>query len=213
MKTVYIADDQSLFRKGMVRLLSTFKGVSKVKEAKDGKELIQLVKSAPPDVVLMDYKMPVMDGAKASKYILNHFESVKILMLSMNDEERFIFEMMELGVHGYLLKNAEPEEVENAIEIVTEKDFYYNQLVTDVLRKGIQYRNKKAPHQANSILTLREKEILVLICQELTAKEIAEKLSISERTVNSHRANLIEKIGARNTVGLVRYALESNLLK
>ncbi len=209
---VYIADDQNLFRKGMSSLVSSFKGVTEVKEAENGKEVIRLVKQSAPHVILMDYRMPVMDGAACSEYIIAHFPQVKIIMLSMNDEQHFVYQMMELGVHGYLLKNAEPEEVEEAIQAVVEKDFYYNHLVMSATRNALKHRKyleekKTLPKIA---LTQREKEVLLLICKELTAKEIADRLFISERTVNHHRANLMEKIGARNTVGLVKYAIENH---
>jgi two-component system, NarL family, response regulator DegU len=116
--TVYLADDHTFVRKGMIRLLNTFHRVGDIKEAANGKELIDLMHVAPPDAVVLDFEMPVMNGFETSKYIVEHFPGVKILILTMHTEEIFILNLMELGVHGFLNKNAEPEEVEQALYAV-----------------------------------------------------------------------------------------------
>ncbi|MEM6361109.1 MAG: response regulator transcription factor [Bacteroidota bacterium] len=214
--TIYVTDDQTLFRKGMSRLVKTFKKVGKVEEASNGKEALDLVKKEIPHVILMDLEMPIMDGIEATEKILAKYPSVKIIILSMHDSFQHIYYLMELGAHAFLLKNAEPEEVEAAIEAVIEKDFYQNQLVIEALRKGAI--NKKAAESRPSFntslpLTEREKEILSLICQEMTMKVISERLNLSERTVQNHRANIMEKLDVKNTVGLVRYAYECGLIQ
>lgn len=210
---VYIADDHTLFRKAMVNLLKTFERVHEVKDAENGKELLALIKSDSPDVVIVDLQMPVMDGAEACENILSRFPHVKIIILTMHDSEKFILHMMETGVHAFLLKNTEPDELEKAIYSVAEKDFYHNDLVATVLRKNV--REKKSgqrPVFGPTDLTEREKEILVLTCQELTIREIGQRLSLSENTVRNHRVNIMEKIGVNNTVGLVKYAYECGLI-
>lgn len=214
--TIYITDDQTLFRKGMARLVKTFSKVGRVEEAGNGKELLSLIKTEAPDAVLLDLEMPVMDGIEAAERIITKYPKVKIIILSMHDSHQHIYSLMELGAHAFLLKNAEPEEVEEAIKSVIENDFYQNQLVTEALRKGAM--NKKAAELRPSFgltnpLTEREKEILVLICQEMTMKVISQRLNLSERTVQNHRANIIDKLGVKNTVGLVRYAYESGLIQ
>jgi two-component system response regulator DegU len=210
---VYIADDHTLFRKAMVNLLKSFDRVHEVRDAENGKELLSLIKAEKPDVVIVDLQMPVMDGAETCENIISRYPDVKIIILTMHDSEKFVLHMMEAGVHAFLLKNTEPEELEKAIYSVAEKDFYHNDLVAAVLRKNV--REKKSgqrPAFGQTDLTDREKEILILTCQELTIREIGHKLSLSENTVRNHRVNIMEKIGVNNTVGLVKYAYETGLI-
>jgi two-component system, NarL family, response regulator DegU len=211
---VYIADDHTLFRKAMVNLIKSFDAVELVKDAENGKELLTLMKTEVPDVAIVDLQMPVMDGADASENIVEKYPDVKIIILTMHDSERYILHMMEMGVHAFLLKNTEPEELEQAIHAVVEKDFYHNDLVASVLRKNV--RDKKTgqrPDFSATELSDREIEIVKLVCQELTIKEIGSKLSISENTVRNHRSNIMEKIKVSNMVGLVKYAYETGLVK
>jgi DNA-binding NarL/FixJ family response regulator len=211
---IYIADDHTLFRKAMVNLLKTFDAIGEVKDAENGKELLTLIKYDQPHVAIVDLQMPVMDGAETCEAILDKYPDVKIIILTMHDSERFILHMMEMGVHAFLLKNTEPDELENAIHAVIEKDFYHNDLVAAVLRKNVkEKRTAVRPAFSTAELTDREKEILKLVCDELTIKEIGSKLSVSEHTVKNHRANIMEKIGVSNVVGLVRYAYETGLVK
>lgn len=211
---VYIADDHTLFRKAMVGLIETFKDVGEVKDAENGKELLTLVSEALPDVVIVDLQMPVMDGVETCERILSKYPDVKLIVLTMHDSEKYIVHMLELGVHAFLLKNTEPDELEKAIYAVAEKDFFHNDLVAAVLRRNMKQRvSGERPVFKSSELTERESEILLLICQELTLKEIADKLNISEHTARNHRVNLMEKVGVKNTVGLVKYAYESGLIK
>ncbi len=210
---VVIADDHKLFRKGMRSLLESFERIGHIDEASNGKELLEMITNEQPHVILMDLQMPVMDGAEASQQVIDTYPDVKILVLTMYDDEKFILHMMEMGVHGYLLKNAEPEEVEKAIYSVHENDFYYNKRVTEVLRKGIMLNSHDKPAFDNqSHLTARESEVLNLICNEMTNQQIAKELEISRRTVEKIRSNLLEKVNAKNTVGLVRYAIDHGIL-
>jgi two-component system, NarL family, response regulator DegU len=211
---VYMADDHTLFRKAMVNLIRGFENILEVKDAENGKELLTLMKYQLPDVAIVDLQMPVMDGVATCETIVAKYPGVKIIILTMHDSEKYILHMMELGVHAFLLKNTEPEELEEAINSVMEKDFYHNDLVASVLRKNV--REKKTGHRpsfAAQDLTEREKEIVSLVCQELTNKEIGEKLSLSENTVRNHRANIMEKLGVNNMVGLVKYAYETGIVK
>ncbi|MBX2969149.1 MAG: response regulator transcription factor [Cyclobacteriaceae bacterium] len=210
---VYIADDHTLFRKAMVNLLRTFSRVNEVKDAENGKELLELVKKEPPQVVVVDMQMPVMDGVETCENLVKKYPDVKVIMLTMHDSEKYILHMVELGVHAFLLKNTEPEELEHAIYTVHDKDFYHNDLVANVLRKSVREQlEARRPEFSNVNITDREKEILHLICKELTIKEIAQRLNLSEHTVRNHRTNLMEKIGAENAIGLVRFAYESGLI-
>jgi DNA-binding NarL/FixJ family response regulator len=211
---IYMADDHTLFRKAMVNLIRGFENIGEVKDAENGKELLTLMKYQVPDVAIIDLQMPVMDGTETSEYILQKYPDVKIIILTMHDSEKFILHMMEMGVHAFLLKNTEPEELEEAIHSVIEKDFYHNDLVATVLRKNVkEKRASLRPAFSANELSDREKEIVVLVCQELTIKEIGQKLSISENTVRNHRVNIMEKVGVNNMVGLVKYAYDSGLVK
>ncbi len=200
---VYLAEDHNVVRKGMQRLLLSFHNVRLVKDAANGKELIALIEEEVPDVVILDVEMPVMGGIEASKIIINRFPSVKILILTMHHEAFFIGKLMEIGVHGFLSKSAEPEEVEKALQSIVDKDFYKNELVEKFLGKS---RNTDNDEKYNK-LTTRELEILVLICQEFSPSEISERLMISEKTFFNHRTNILEKTNVKNNVGLIRFAL------
>lgn len=206
---VYIADDHTFVRKGMIRLLNTFQRIGEIKEASSGKELIELVNDSIPDAVILDLEMPGMNGFDASKHLVEHFPNVKILILTMHTEEVFILNLMELGVHGFLNKNAEPEEVEQALYAILDKDFYRNEIVNQALRNGI----KRTPNPTSLKLSPRELEILLLICQELTPPEISGRLRISEKTFFNHRTNILSKTGVRSNVGLVKYAYQNGFLE
>lgn len=211
---VYIADDHTLFRKAMVNLIQGFENIVEVKDAENGKELLTLMKYQVPDVAIVDLQMPVMDGVATCEALVQKYPTVKIIILTMHDSEKYILHMVEMGVHAFLLKNTEPEELEAAIHSVIDKDFYHNDLVAAVLRKNV--REKKAgqrPSFAAADLTDREKEIVILVCQELTNKEIGQKLSLSENTVRNHRVNIMEKVGVNNMVGLVKFAYDTGLVK
>jgi two-component system response regulator DegU len=205
--TIYIADDHTFVRKGMTRLLNTFHRVGEVREAADGQELLKLVKEVQPDAVILDLEMPGMNGTETAKQLVEHFPDVKIIILTMHTEEFFILSLMEIGVHGFLNKSAEPEEVERALYAVTDKDFYRNEIVNQALLNGI--RRSTSP----SKLSPREVEILLLICQEYTPSEISARLQISEKTFFNHRAHILSKIDGRGNVGIVKYAYQHGLLE
>ena len=211
---VYIADDHTLFRKAMVNLLSTFKRVSEVKDAENGKELLTLMKYDVPDVAIVDLQMPVMDGSETCQVIVQKYPDVKLIILTMHDSEKYILHMMEMGVHAFLLKNTEPDELERAIYAVVEKDFYHNDLVASALRKNFNdKKHTKNPLLKSTELSDREKDIVRLLCQELTNKEIGDRLGLSERTVENHRYRILEKLNLKSTIGLVRYAYDSGIIK
>ncbi|MEK6783399.1 MAG: response regulator transcription factor [Bacteroidota bacterium] len=205
---IFIADDHTVVRKGMSRLLKTFKRVVEVQEASNGKELIQLIGKEQPDAVILDVEMPVMGGLDAARYLLEHFPDVKILVLTMHTEDVFISRLMDLGVHGFLSKASGPEEVENALYAIVDKDFYKNNLVDNAL-----HNLKKQPLDPTlEKLSHREVEVLVLICQEHTPGEISARLNISEKTFFNHRSSIIAKTAVRNNIGLYKFALQHGFL-
>jgi DNA-binding NarL/FixJ family response regulator len=205
---VYIADDHTVVREGMVRLLSTFSRVATIKEAKNGKELIDLVKNEQPHAVILDVEMPVMSGIEVTRYLTDHFPDVKILILTMHTEDFFIQRLLLFGAHGFLTKSAPANEVEKALYAIVDFDFYRNQIIEKAIMLS---RENKDIEKHPSRLTPREEEILRLICQEFTAKEISERLEISEKTFFNHRANILTKAGCKGNVGLFRYAVSKGL--
>lgn len=207
-----IADDHKIFRQGLKISLVDDHKLKCIGEAGNGLELLDMLKTKKADVVLLDLKMPEMDGMETLKPLKEQYPDLKIVVLTMFDEEHFILHMMESGANGYLLKNAEPQEIKTAIHSVYENEYYFNDLVnTTLLRKVVQ--QKKAPRFKEEIkLNERETEILQLICQEFTAAEIAQKVFLSTRTIEGIRSSLLEKIGVRNTAGLVMYAVKNGIV-
>jgi DNA-binding NarL/FixJ family response regulator len=207
--SVYVADDHPVVRKGMARLLKTFGRIGSVGEAANGKELVDLLADELADVVIMDIEMPTLGGVEAAKIISQRFPSVKILVLTLHAEEVFIDKLLDIGVNGFLNKSVEPEELEKALYAVVDNDFYRNAIVERALQKS----NRDGKADSYGKLSTREIEILLLICDELTPGEISQRLQISEKTFFNHRANILEKTGARNNVGLLKFALTKGLKK
>ena len=207
-----LADDQVLFRKGMALLLRDMAGAEVVLECANGEELLAGLKSTVVDIVLLDLEMPVMDGMEAMRRIRLEFPAVKVIVLSSHDEEKFIAHLMELGANGYMLKNAEPDEIDTAIRSVAQSGFYLNDTVNRAtLHALVQKKQVKPTFNDIDPLSERELEVLRGICQELTTAEIAEKIFVSPRTVEFHRNNLLLKTGARNAAGLVVYAMTKGI--
>ncbi len=206
---VYLADDHTVVRKGMLRLLKTFDRVGHVDEAANGKELIRLVEIKQPDAVILDLEMPVMGGIETTRYLSDHFPDVKILILTMHTEEVFVIRLMDLGVHGLLSKSCGPDEVESALYAIVDRDFYRNDIMERALHRLHGTAKSDKSYQK---LTSRELEIMLLICQELSPGEVSERLQISEKTFFNHRANILAKVNCRSNVGLVKYAHEKGLL-
>jgi two-component system, NarL family, response regulator DegU len=206
---VLIADDHTLFRKGLVMLLKSFPGVVEVSDVDNGQKALDFLKEKPADIVLLDIDMPVLNGKDTAKKILLRWPDLKIIKVSMNDDLGTISELIEMGVHSYLLKTAKPEEVQIAIQFVVNNDFYYNQIIAKALKSShLDHSLEEDPIN----VTKREAEILRLICQELTMKEIGDKLCISEKTIHTHRKNLMKKTSAKNAVGLVKFAIQTKIV-
>jgi DNA-binding NarL/FixJ family response regulator len=208
-----IADDHKIFRQGLKMTLADDHKIKCTGEAANGLELLELLQKARPDVILLDLKMPEMDGLEVLKEIRQRYEDLKVIVLTMFDDEHFILHMMEAGANGYLLKNAEPSEIKNAIHAAFENGYYFNDLVNTVMLKKIVQQHKTTPKFRDEIkLNDKEAEILKLICEEHTAAEIGKKIFLSTRTVEGIRSMLLEKIGVRNTAGLVMYAVKNGIV-
>jgi len=209
-----IADDHNLFRKGMAAMLNQIKDFELIGEAANGKELLDLLAKVKPDIALLDLQMPVMDGVEATEQIQVLFPHLKVIIVSMHDEDRFIIHLLEKGVNGYLLKDAEPGEVENAIRRVMTDGYYYSDFVSKALHRKVITRAAPPVPLFNSKIHIspREVEVLQQLCEGLSTIEISEKLFVSPRTVEGHRLRLLEKTGTKNTAGLVAYAFKNDLL-
>jgi DNA-binding NarL/FixJ family response regulator len=213
---IAIADDEALFRRGMRLILDDYPDMKVILEAENGEDLIGKIKASTdlPDVLLLDMKMPVMGGAEVAQIIRSQFPSIYIIVVSSHISKAFILNMIQIGASSYLGKNAHPDSVVETIRGVTEKGFYYNPMVMEVIRESLTGKLSSKPEPvADADLTAREKEVLQFICAELTTQEIADKLFISGRTVEGHRNNLLSKLGCRNTAGLVVYAIQHGLVK
>lgn len=210
---VAIADDHKIFRKGVILSLRQYANIKFVLEAENGQDLIDGVKEANPDVILMDLKMPVKDGIETTKYINKFFPKIRILILTMYEDERFVGHLMDSGANGYLLKSTEPEEIKQGITDVMQNGFYLNNFVNRVLIKKNYAKQKFNPNLSSElIISDREKEVLTLVCMEHTAQEIAKRMDISARTVEAIKDRLMERFGVKNSVGLVFFAMKNSLI-
>jgi len=210
---ILVTDDHTLFRKGTMMLLETFEGIEFVDEAKNGKEALQKLSETPFDLILLDLEMPVMDGIEACRTLADKHPDKRILILTQHNDPDFIRSLATAGAQGYILKNTGKAELINAINAVMNDQNHYGQEVVNALVSGI--RNHKKVVKKEEIapdLTSRELEVLRLIVQEFTAHQIADKLFISQHTVDTHRKNLLSKLGVKNTAGLVRHAVKSGLV-
>lgn len=214
MIKVAIADDHKLFREGVRFMLDQMYDIEYVYEASNGRELLQEFQlKGPPDVVLLDLDMPELDGIETLKVIEMEYREVGVIILTMYEDRKMIAYLMELGANGYLLKDTNHEELQKAIEAVYREGMYFNNMVSKAVLSGLQSNNQRKPTLKNNyVITAREKEVLELICQGMTAKEIADKLFISHRTAEGHRRKLIEKLGVRNTAELIVKAMKEGLV-
>lgn len=210
---VAIADDHQIFRKGVILSLKPYTNIQFICEADNGEELLECIEAEIPDVVLLDLRMPKKDGIETTKYLNKNYPHIRILILTMYEDERFVGHLMESGANGYLLKSTEPAEIRQALEDVMENGFYLNNFVNRVLIKKRYSRQRFNPN-LNSEITIseREREVLSLVCMEFTAQEIAEKMEISPRTVEAIKDRLMERFGVKNSVGLVFFAMKNSLI-
>ncbi len=212
--SLVIADDHEIFRDGLALMLSKQENVKLVGQAGDGLELMRMVEETGPDMVLTDIKMPRMDGIVAAKQLLQRYPGMKIIALSMFEEEDLIVEMLEAGARGYLLKNADKKEILDAIVTVQEGNIFYCKHTTarlaSLIVKSKFDQQKRSP---GALFTDREREIVRLICRQHTAQEIGEMLFLSKRTVEGYRTRILEKMDVKNTAGVVIFALKHSIIR
>lgn len=214
MLRVGIVDDHLLFRRSMTLLINSFEGMSVVFDAENGKYFLEKLENNPVDVVLLDIQMPVMDGYATCKQLLKKFPDVKILIVSQLSTRESIHKIMELGAHGYFTKNTDPNQLESALMNVHEKGFYFGLELGAVIREAMLWEkiNSKNSINPKELLSERELQIIKMICKEMKSKEIADKLFINIRTVESHRKHIMDKTDAKNFIGVLLYALRNEIL-
>jgi two-component system response regulator NreC len=211
---IILADDHEIFRDGFAAMFKKPNGIKLVGEARNGIQLVALAEKHDPDVILTDIKMPGMDGIEATRIILQKMPHVGIIALSMFDDDNLIIDMLEAGAMGYLLKNAHKKDIIEAIKTVSRREPYYCGHTSMKLAKLIA-SSRFVPGKAaeKPVLTDKESEIIHLICREFSNKEISETLHLSIRTIEGYRERIMEKIHARNTAGIVVYAIRNNIFK
>jgi DNA-binding NarL/FixJ family response regulator len=221
---VGVVDDHLLFRSGMVSLLGDFDEVKVVLEASNGRDLLDQLdaiahrskqgKNNLPDVLLLDLQMPEMNGIQTTLFLQEEYPEIKIIILTMHNEDEFIFDLLNKGANGFLAKDKTVETVMDAITSVMKDGMYVNEQILKAIVRGSQRKNNvsELPPKAPD-LTEREIEIIQLICEQKTNKEIADFFQLSTRTVENHRVAILAKTGVKNMAGLVLYAIKYNLIK
>lgn len=208
-KSIALVDDHVLLRAGLAGMLKE-SGYTVLFEADNGKDFIDKLKNgSEPGIVLLDINMPVMDGYTTAAWIRTHHPEIKVLALSMYDDEDAIIKMLKNGARGYILKDSHPSELKAAIESLASKGFYYSEMVTGRLMRTIMDEEKTTEDS----LTEREIEFLKLSATEMTYKEIAEQMHLSPRTIDGYRDALFEKLNIKSRVGLVLYAIKNGIVK
>ena len=212
---VIIADDHVLYRAGVITALSSKKDIKVLAEADNGAHLLNLLKSIQPDVILLDIQMPIMDGITTLPEIKKLYPQIKIIMLTMMDDQSMITRLMELGANSYLTKTSDSEIIYDAIKTCHEQEFYFNSLTNKALLNNLRQRqpmNAVKLQQEDATLSEKEITVLRLMCEEKSTKEIAEEVELSPRTIEAIRDKLKTKTGARSTAGLIMFAVKNKLL-
>ncbi|MCF6184240.1 MAG: response regulator transcription factor [Bacteroidales bacterium] len=213
---IILVDDHQIVRDGIKALLSDSLNIKVIGEVKNAYELFDLLKTQIPDIVLLDVSLPTMSGIEVSKILSSHFPKIKKLMLSMYTSEDFIFNAIKSGVNGYLPKNITRNELLKAINEVSDGREYFSKTISDTILKSYlksaKYGNNVSDDKLRK-LTKRENEILLYVVEGLHNKDIAEKLNISIRTVETHKTNIMHKLNLNGTVDLVKFAIKNNIIE
>jgi len=211
---VAIADDHKIFRDGIRMALKDKEFLKIVWEAEDGEDLMHKLKIKLPDVILMDIRMPEIDGINAISIIRKEFESIKIIILTMYDDQEMITKMMEMGANAYLTKTTDPEEIYQAILTCMNDDFYFNDLVNKAVLLKLQHKKTVKQFYPNPVkFSDKELKILKLIAEDKTTEEISKEVFLSPRTIETIRQNMKQKVGAKTIAGLVMYGMRNKMLE
>ena len=212
---IAIADDHQIFRDGIKMALSGKQNLKMLWEAEDGKDLMHKVSIKKPDVLLMDIRMPEIDGINAIEMLRKEYEDIKIIVLTMYDDQQMISKMMEMGANAYLTKTTDPEEIYEAILTCMNEDFYFNSLVNNAVMGKLMQKKNVRLHYGNTVtINFSEKEIkiLQLLAADKTTDEISKIIFLSPRTIETIRQNMKSKVGAKTIAGLIMYGMRNKLI-
>src|SRR3990172_9762646 len=209
---VLIVDDHKIMREGLRSLLEKQPDMEVVAEAENAQTALKLVEELKPDLVIIDVVMPALNGIEATRRILTKVPSVKVIALSMYSDKRFVMEMLRAGASGYLLKDCAFEELDGAIRAVTQGRTYITPRIVDIIVKDYFSQVEKPSSSALSSLTSRQYEVLQLLAEGRTTREIASQMSLSVKTIESHRQQIINKLNIRSVAGLTKYAIREELI-
>jgi len=207
---IIVVDDHELFRHGVIMTISKLDFIEVIGEAFNGKDLLELLKTSKPDAILMDIKMPGMDGIETTREVLKIYPDIKIVALSMFGDEIYLENMINAGAFGFILKNTNAADLKRAVETIAKGQPYYSEEFIPYFTK--KYISKNSDDQKKE-LSKRELEVLNLIGKGFTNQEIADDLFISVKTVANHRASIISKTGSKNTVTLLSFAIKNKLIE
>lgn len=209
-----IVDDHPLYRNGLAALVNTFEDMEVVLQAGNGEELLDLLPVIAVDLLLLDIQMPTMDGFQTCTKVRKRYPNIKILIVSQLATKEAIHKIMEIGANGFFSKSSDPEQLEQAINSVRDKDFYFEQQFSTVIKEAVLWNKKKETDliDPSTTITAREMDVIKLACKEYSSLEIADKLCITARTVDSHRKRVMERTRSKNFIGVIVYALRQGLL-
>jgi len=207
---VLIVDDHQLFREGLANLIGGSDEIDVIAQAENAKQAIEMTSKLNPDVVIMDIGLPEINGMEATKILKKKYPSIKIIALSMHSDKHYIKGMLEVGASGYLLKNSTHNQVMEAVKSVYNGKKYLSSTITEVLIDN--YLGKDEQSNEESLLTQRESEILKLIAEGISTRDIAKKLFVSVKTIGTHKQNILEKLNLKSTTDLVKYAIKHEII-
>lgn len=210
---IIIAEDHPIFRDGLRIMLNLYPNFEIIAEVENGSELKELLKTIKPDIVLVDINMPILNGIEATRFIATHFNDIKVIGLTMNDEKSSIMEMMDAGANGYILKSADREEIIKAINTVMNGDDYYCKRVESSIINLIETKTSK--NHFKKLISFNDKEIKIInfLCEELNSDEIAKEMYLSKKTIDGIRIKIKNDLDVRNSIGIVKYAIRNGLYK
>jgi len=209
---IILVDDHQMFRDGVKSVLNDEENIDIIGEVGASEDLFELLKLQKPDLIITDISLPGISGIEIAKYISENYPEIKILILSMHSNEEFITKALSVGANGYLPKDTSMNELLDAINTIYKGENYFNKDISNTILKSIINKSKDVKGN-DKCLTKREKEVIALVVEGLSNKEIAEKLFISVRTVDSHKNNIMQKLNLKSSVELVKYAIKNNLAR
>lgn len=210
---ILLVDDHQIMREGLMSLMADEPDLEVVGDASDGRQAVQMAKRLKPDLVVMDISMPGLSGIEATRQILEELDRVRVLALSMHADPRFVAGALEAGAHGYMIKDCTSRELLECIRTVAEGGTYLSPQVAEVVVKGFVRRlGEETGTPPASVLTPREREVLQLLVEGHTVKAIAERIHLGVKTVETHRRNIMEKLGLKNMVDLIKYAMREGVV-